>query len=120
MTAQSSCEAEYMAAAETVRECIWQRTFLEEIGLGVTRPIVIGCDSDSAIKLAADPVYHERTKHIDVWVHFIRDHVRRGAAVLLFVPTAEAVADVLTRPGPRAKVRFCGDRMGLTLLENTL
>ena len=116
-TAQSSCEAEYMAAAETVRECIWQRTFLEEIGLGVTRPIVIGCDSDSAIKLAADPVYHERTKHIDVRVHFIRDHVRRGAAVLLFVPTAEQVADVLTKPVPRAKVRFCRDRMGLTMLE---
>ena len=116
-TAQSSCESEYMAAAEAVRESIWQRTFLQEIGCGVTRPTVIGCDSESAIKLTADPVYHERTKHIDVRVHFIRDHVRRGVAVLLFVPTAEQVADSLTKPVPRAKVRFCCDRMGLTMLE---
>ncbi len=81
---------------------------------------IIGCDSDSAIKLTADPVYHERTKHIDVRVHFIRDHVQRDVAVLLFVPTAKQVADSLTKPVPRAKVRFCRDRMGLTMLENTL
>jgi hypothetical protein len=116
-TAQSSCESEYMAAVEAVRESIWQRTFLQEIGCEVTRPTVIGCDSDSAIKLTADPVYHERTKHIDVRVHFIRDHVRRGVAVLLFVPTAEQVADSLTKPVPSAKVKFCRDRMGLTKLE---
>jgi hypothetical protein len=102
-----------MAAAEAVREAIWQRTFLTEIGFKIDGPIVIGCDSESAIKLAADPVYHERTKHIDVRVHMIRDHVQRGAIVLLFVPTAEQVADALTKPVPYAKVRFCGERMGL-------
>jgi hypothetical protein len=102
-----------MAAAEAVREAIWQRTFLTEIGCKIDGPIVIGCDSESAIKLAADPVYHERTKHIDVRVHMIRDHVQRGAIVLLFVPTAEQVADALTKPVPYAKVRFCGERMGL-------
>jgi hypothetical protein len=115
--AQSSCESEYMAATKAVCESIWHCTFLQEIGCGVTRPTVIGCDSESAIKLTADLVYHERTKHIDIRVHFIRDHVRRGVAVLRFVPTAEQVADSLTKPVSRARVRFCRDRMGLNMLE---
>jgi transposase InsO family protein len=112
-TAQSSCESEYMAAAEAVREAIWQRTMLEEVGFGVNGALVIGCDSESAIKLGGDPVYHERTKHIDVRMHFLREHVRRGTVALVYVPTAEQVADVLTKPVPRAKVQFCCTRMGL-------
>ena len=103
-----------MAVAEAVREAIWERTFLTEIGVDVSGPVAIGCDSESAIKLSADPVYHERTKHIDVRTHMIRDHVRRGTIALLFVPTSEQVADVLTKPVPYAKVNFCRIRMGLT------
>ena len=102
-----------MASAEAVRESIWQRTFLTEIGFAINGPIAIGCDSEWAIKLAADPVYHERTKHIDVRVHMIRDHVQRGAVVLLYVPTVEQVADALTKLVPYAKVKFCRERMGL-------
>ena len=64
-----------MAAAEAVRESIWQRTFLQEIDCEVTT-------DDNRMRfrfgdqINTDPVYHERTKHIDVRVHFIRDHVR--------------------------------------------
>ncbi len=103
-----------MTAAEAVREAIWQRTLLTEIGVNVNEPIAIGCDSESAIKLSADPVYHERTKHIDVRTHMIRDHVQRGTIALLFVPTSKQVADVLTKPIPYAKVNFCRTPMGLT------
>jgi len=118
-TAQSSCESEYLAESETIREAVWQRNFIKEIGFELEGPIVVGSDSESAIKLAADPVYHERTKHIDIRVHVIREHIRKGTATLIYVPTNEQVADSLTKAVPRAKVRFCCTRMGLVDLGST-
>ena len=63
-------EAEYMAATEAVLQRILQCTFFHEIGCEVTRATIIGCDSNSAIKLMTHPVYYKRTKHIHVHVHF--------------------------------------------------
>jgi len=109
-----------MAASETIREAFWQRSFLKEIGFEEEGPIVVGSDSESAIKLASDPVYHERTKHIDIRVHVIREHIRKGTATLIYVPTNVQVADSLTKAVPRAKVQFCCTRMGLVDLESTV
>jgi hypothetical protein len=68
-------------------------------------PTTMHCDNQGAITLAGNPGVHQRSKHIDVRYHFIRDEVEKGALVLEYIPTAAQIADVLTKglPGPKHK-----------------
>ena len=64
-------------------------------------------DSQSALYLCKDPMYHERTKHIDVRMHFIRDVVALGTVAVKKIPTADNPADMMTKPVPTCKFRHC-------------
>lgn len=70
---RSSAEAEYRSLASTVAEIVWLVGLFKELGVIVDLPIPIHCDSKSAIQIAANSVFHERTKHIDIDCHFIRE-----------------------------------------------
>ncbi|GAB2292881.1 hypothetical protein Dimus_038225 [Dionaea muscipula] len=94
----SSSEAEYVAIAAAVSHCIWLRQLLEEVHLLQPQPTVIGVDNQSAIAIAKNPVYHDRSKHIDVRFHFLRDSVANGVVKLIYVKTQDQVADILTKP----------------------
>lgn len=94
---RSSAEAEYRAMADTVSEIIWLRELLPALGIECTAPTVLHSDSLSAIKLAANPVYHARTKHIGMDCHFIRDELIRGTIVTKHVSTTHQLADILTK-----------------------
>jgi hypothetical protein len=76
-------------------------------------PTVIHCDNQSCIKLSENPVFHDRSKHIEIRYHFIRDWVHRGVVQLQFIPTDDQVADILTKALPRGKHVFFRDKMGL-------
>ena len=94
----SSAEAEYMAMGSAVQEIIWLRALLSELGWPQTSaPTVLQCDNQSAIALAADDLFHSRTKHIDIRHHFLREHVRVSTVALRWVPTADQEADILTK-----------------------
>ena len=75
--ALSSAEAEYMAASLASCEAIWLRKMLFGLFGQALRPSVIYCDNQSCIKLTENPVFHDRSKHIGIKYHFIRDYVRR-------------------------------------------
>ena len=62
-----------------------------------TRPTIIECDNQSYIKLSQNPVFHDRSKHIEIRYHFIKDYVQRGVVQLQYVPTDEQVVDILTK-----------------------
>lgn len=97
--ALSSCEAEYMALKEAIKEQVYIRTILQEIG--IFTPIkcdILYTDSNSAIELAKNPVFHNRTKHIDIQYHFVREKVINKETNLLFIPTTGQLADALTKP----------------------
>ena len=96
-TAQSTVEAEYMAAASATKEAIWLRALLVGIGFAPSGPTVLRVDNEGAIKLADNPRHHELTKHIAVRYHLIRDHVADGTVVLIHVPTELQAADGLTK-----------------------
>jgi hypothetical protein len=96
-TALSSCEAEFMAISEAMREALWLRQLLLELDVGYVGPIMIRVDNQSAIKLAENPVQHQRSKHIDIRYFRIREEVQNGNIVLLYVPTDENIADLLTK-----------------------
>ncbi|KAH0820277.1 hypothetical protein GEV33_002514 [Tenebrio molitor] len=101
--ALSSTEAEYMGLAEATKEATYLRSFLIELGLDHLSSVVVYEDNLGALKLAANPTFHNRNKHIDIKYHFIRDAVKEKILSLSHVSSAEMVADVLTKglPGSR-------------------
>ena len=78
-------------------ELLWLRSFLGEIGFAETGSSGLFCDNKSAIMLASDSVLHERSKHIEVDVHFIREKVRAGIIHPSFVSSSEQAANFLTK-----------------------
>eukprot|EP00253_Pinus_taeda_P019888 PITA_19888 len=94
--ALSSEEVEYMAASQAACEAIWIWKIL--VGLFGQRmdPTVIYCDNQSCIKLSDNQVFHDRSKHIDIWYHHLRDCVVKRIMLLLYVSTKEQDADILT------------------------
>ncbi|XP_019257850.1 PREDICTED: uncharacterized protein LOC109236082 [Nicotiana attenuata] len=94
---RSSAEAEYMSLASTVAEIVWLVGLFSELGVSLTLPIPLYCDSKSAMQIVANPVFHERTKHIDIDCHFIREKVQQGLVETVYLPSAEQSADLLTK-----------------------
>jgi len=98
----STAEAEYIALCASVQEALWLRSLLEEVQyplfLSSKKPTTILEDNQSCIALAANPVHHARTKHIDIKYHFIRDYIDKGDIDVVYCPTKEMVTDVLTKP----------------------
>jgi len=94
---RSSAEAEYRSLASTVSELVWLLGMLKEIGVKVQVPVQVYSDSKAAIQIAANPVFHERTKHIEIDCHFIREKLQQGFIKVNYLPTREQPADVLTK-----------------------
>jgi hypothetical protein len=95
--ALSSTESEYIALSECVKEVLWVSRLLADLGLNCPK-ISIFEDNAGCIKLAKNPVFHKRTKHINIRYHFVREHVSDGSIELTWVPTSEMIADALTKP----------------------
>ncbi|KAL0348980.1 UNVERIFIED_CONTAM: Retrovirus-related Pol polyprotein from transposon RE2 [Sesamum angustifolium] len=92
--AQSSAEAEYIAAAATSNHAIWLRRILEDMGEKQEEPTTIYCDNKSAIAITKNPVQHSRTKHIDIKYHSLREATTRGEIELKYCSTEEQLADI--------------------------
>ena len=76
--ARSSAEAEYRAVAQVAAEVTWLVSLLQELGVSHLKPVTLHYDNQSALHIACNPVFHERTKHIEVDCHFTRDKVMEG------------------------------------------
>jgi hypothetical protein len=74
---------------------------------------VILCDNQSCIKMTENLVFHDKSKHIEIWYHYIRDMVQRGVVKLQYVSTDEQVEDVLTKPLSRVKFEYFRDKLGV-------
>ena len=94
----STCEAEYVAATSCVCHAIWLRNLLKELSLPQEEPTKIFVDNKSAIALAKNPVFHDRSKHIDTRYHYIRECVTSKNVQLEYVKTNDQVADIFTKP----------------------
>jgi hypothetical protein len=95
--ALSSAEAEYMAIGDVAKEIMWMRMILTELNLDIASPTIIRVDNQSAIKMGENNSDHERTKHIDIKHHFIRELVKDGSIAFEWVPTEKQLADILTK-----------------------
>ncbi|CAJ2640159.1 unnamed protein product [Trifolium pratense] len=108
VVALSTTQAEYIALVEGVKEAIWLKGMIGEMGIS-QGCVKIHCDSQSAIHLANHQVYHERTKHIDIRLHFVRDMIETKEIMVQKIASEENPADMFTKSLPRAKFKHCLD-----------
>ena len=94
----SSAEAEYRSLRRVVAELSWLSRLLNELTISSVCPIPVRCDNQAAIYIAKNPVFHERTKHIELDCHFVREKLMAGLISLHHIPTKRQLADVLTKP----------------------
>ena len=117
--AQSSSEAEYFAAGVAAMEATWLRNFLTERGCPQKCPLTLFSDSTSAIAMSVNPVHRERTKHIDVKAHYVREQVRDGKLQLKYVHTSVQAADTFTKSLGGIAFRNCTELIGMANSNNT-
>lgn len=112
--ALSTAEAEYVALSEATREAVFLQRFMAEMKEESEKIINIYSDSQSAIAIAQNPVHHQRTKHVDVRYHFVREAVASEVINVRYVETGRMIADALTKPLLRGKFEWCVKSMGLS------
>lgn len=98
VVARSTAEAEYLSMALTACEVTWLTALLKDMGFDSLPPAILNCDNLAALSIAANPVMHERTKHIEVDCHFIRDKIKAGKITSSHVPSQAQLVDILTKP----------------------
>lgn len=97
VVALSSAEAEFQRIARGLTEVLWLRKLLAEIGFPVKGTCRINCDNKAAISISENPVQHDRTKHVEIDRHFIKEKLDTGAVVFPFVKSEDQHADILTK-----------------------
>ncbi|KAJ9557968.1 hypothetical protein OSB04_012582 [Centaurea solstitialis] len=100
VVSRSNAEAEYRGIANVVAEAAWLRNLLLELSCPLSRATVVFCDNVSAMYLASNPVQHQRTKHVEIDLHFVRERVAIGHVRVFHVPFAYQYADIFTKGLP--------------------
>jgi hypothetical protein len=111
--ALSSEEAKYMAATEVACEAMWMRKILVGLFGSHLDPTVIHFDNQSCIKLSINPMFHDRSKHIDIWYHHLRDCVQWKIMLLQYIPMEDQDVDILMKALTRRKFKYHQDRIGV-------
>ena len=118
VTSRSSCESKYRALAKTTCEAIWLRRLLIELGFHDREPTTIWCDNQSSIKIAKNPMFHDRTKHFEIYLHFTRQKIEDKSIKVEYLQTSEQLSDILTKPLGRQKFEKCRDQLCIRAAEN--
>nr|GEX81762.1 ribonuclease H-like domain-containing protein [Tanacetum cinerariifolium] len=100
VTSRSSAEAEYRGVANAVAKTAWVRNLLRELLVPLRTSILVYCDNVSAVYLSCNPVQHQRTKHLEIDIHFVHDFVATGHVRVLHVPSRYQFADIFIKGLP--------------------
>ena len=112
--ARSSSEAEYCALPSTAAELTWISFIFRDIGLYLHEPPTLFCDNISALYMTINPMFHARTKHIEIYYHFVREKVALGSLITKFVSSKDQVADTFTKALPRREFDVLRAKLGLS------
>ena len=110
----STTEAEYRAAAMAAQESTWLIQLLKDLHQPIQYAIPLYCDNQSAIRLAENPVFHARTKHVEVHYHFLREKVLQEEIEMVQVKTEDQVADLFTKGLNGNKLKSFSHQLGMT------
>ncbi|KAL0397801.1 UNVERIFIED_CONTAM: Retrovirus-related Pol polyprotein from transposon RE1 [Sesamum calycinum] len=108
-----SAEAEYRSMASTVCELLWISYILGDFGITVVSPIPFHCDNKAAIHITENPVFHERTKHLDIDCHIVRDRFKSGFILPQHISTQHQVADLFTKALPAPQFTRLMSKLGM-------
>jgi hypothetical protein len=119
VVAQSSREAEYIAAATAACQGVWLRRLLGDLMNKEEERVVLNIDNKSAISLCKNPVHHDRSKHIDTKYHYIRECVEESKIEVNYVCTDDQLADILTKSLGRLKFLEMRGRIGVQAVKTS-
>ena len=111
---RSSTEAEYRSMAATTCELLWLSYLLKDLKVPVKTPITLFCDNKSAQMIAANPCFHDRTKHMELDCHFTRDKIQYGFLQTAHIPSHQQLADIMTKSLNRVQHSSLASKLGLT------
>jgi hypothetical protein len=111
---RSSTEAEYKAVANATAESMWVQKLLEELQVSHHPVTHLWCDNIGAKYLSANPIFHARTKHIEINFHFVRERVAQKLLDIRYIHTDDQLADGFTKPLPVAKMKRFRSNLNLT------
>jgi hypothetical protein len=114
----SSTEAEYYALGDGVKEALWLRELLTEIGFIHDKPMTLFQDNQSTMAIALNPIHHSHVKHMSIRSHFIRDHIAKEEVKLVYCPTGDMIADIFTKALPAKQHARLTNLMGLRSLAD--
>ena len=103
VVSRSSAESEYQALVSITAEITWVQALLKELCISQTTVPLLWCDNQSVAALAANPVSHARSKHVELDLHFIRDKVLRQEIQIQYIPSTDQVADIFTKHLPSSQ-----------------
>ena len=104
-------EAEYRAMAQGVADILWLKSLLTELGYPFPSTPILWCDNLVAKSISKNPVFHSRTNHIEVDVHFVREKVEYGDMEIRYVPSQHQVADIFTKELPKDRFLFLCNKL---------
>ncbi|RVW18267.1 Retrovirus-related Pol polyprotein from transposon RE1 [Vitis vinifera] len=113
VVARSSAEAEFHAMAQGICEGIWLNRLLKELRVPLKHPMVLYCDNQAAISIAKNPVHHDRTKHVEIDRHFIKEKIEEGVFKVSYTPTNYQTADILTKALARVNFEDLTKKLGM-------
>ena len=110
---RSSAKSEYRAMTQSMYEIVWLHQLLMEVNIETPVPAKLWCDNQAALHIASNFVFHERTKHIEIDYHFVREKIQLGLISTKYVKTGEQMGDIFTNALSGDRVSYICNKLGM-------